>query len=184
MIAGRGTPDQAPARHVRLSATGGVCALIDMLVSSAVISSVSSRPARRGADFRHLGGRAADGENSTRWCIEPTARIVAQGARAGPGRKDHRISARRRHHACALYRRRGVDAVGLDWMMDRNSPAMQIQTRRPMQGNLDPLVLVAGGAALDRGIDAVLAAFAAGPSSSISATASCRRRRSSMSSGC
>ena len=33
----------------------------------------------------------------------------------------------------------------------------------PVQGNLDPLALLAGGAALDRGVDAVLAAFADGP---------------------
>ena len=33
----------------------------------------------------------------------------------------------------------------------------------PVQGNLDPLALLAGGAALDRAVDAVLAAFAGGP---------------------
>ena len=41
--------------------------------------------------------------------------------------------------------------------------AMQIQRRRPVQGNLDPLALRAGGAALDRSVDAILAAFAGGP---------------------
>ena len=38
-----------------------------------------------------------------------------------------------------------------------------VQKLRPVQGNLDPLVLRAGGAALDRSIDAVLEAFADGP---------------------
>ena len=33
----------------------------------------------------------------------------------------------------------------------------------PVQGNLDPLVLVAGGAALDRAVDEILAALADGP---------------------
>ena len=33
----------------------------------------------------------------------------------------------------------------------------------PVQGNLDPLALLAGGAALDRAVDAVLEAFAGGP---------------------
>jgi len=32
-----------------------------------------------------------------------------------------------------------------------------------VQGNLDPLVLLAGGAALDREVDAMLEAFAGGP---------------------
>ena len=39
----------------------------------------------------------------------------------------------------------------------------QIQWRMPVQGNLDPLVLVAGGAALDRAVDAVLEAFSERP---------------------
>jgi uroporphyrinogen decarboxylase len=39
----------------------------------------------------------------------------------------------------------------------------EIQRRRPVQGNLDPLALRAGGAALDQGVDAILAAFSDGP---------------------
>ena len=35
----------------------------------------------------------------------------------------------------------------------------QIQWRVPLQGNFDPLALLAGGAALDRGVDNILAAF-------------------------
>jgi uroporphyrinogen decarboxylase len=34
-----------------------------------------------------------------------------------------------------------------------------VQSRVPVQGNLDPLALLAGGTALDRNVDAVLAAF-------------------------
>ena len=56
-----------------------------------------------------------------------------------------------------------VDAVGLDWMVDLGFARERVQARRPVQGNLDPLVLLAGGAALDRSIDAVLEAFAGGP---------------------
>jgi len=37
-----------------------------------------------------------------------------------------------------------------------------VQSRVAVQGNLDPLVLITGGAALDRAIDNVLANFAAG----------------------
>ena len=46
-----------------------------------------------------------------------------------------------------------VDAVGLDWMIDRGFARDEIQRRRPVQGNLDPLALLAGGAALDRETD-------------------------------
>jgi uroporphyrinogen decarboxylase len=56
-----------------------------------------------------------------------------------------------------------VDAVGLDWMVDPAFARGAIQSRIPVQGNLDPLALLAGGAALDRSVDAVLEAFATGP---------------------
>ena len=56
-----------------------------------------------------------------------------------------------------------VDAVGLDWMMELGFARDQIQTGRPVQGNLDPLALLVGGATLDRSIDAILEALAAGP---------------------
>ena len=48
-------------------------------------------------------------------------------------------------------------------MIDRVFARDHIQSRLPVQGNLDPLVLVAGGAALDRAVDGVLEAFAGGP---------------------
>jgi uroporphyrinogen decarboxylase len=56
-----------------------------------------------------------------------------------------------------------IDAVGLDWMVELGFARDEIQRRRPVQGNLDPLALRAGGAALDQGVDAILAAFSDGP---------------------
>jgi uroporphyrinogen decarboxylase len=56
-----------------------------------------------------------------------------------------------------------VDAVGLDWMIDRDFARDDIQSRRPVQGNLDPIALLAGGAALDREVDAVMATFTGKP---------------------
>ena len=55
-----------------------------------------------------------------------------------------------------------VNAVGIDWSVDRGFVRERVQSRVPVQGNLDPLVLVAGGAALDRAIDAILEAFRGG----------------------
>ncbi len=42
-------------------------------------------------------------------------------------------------------------------------PAITSRRVRPVQGNLDPLALLVGGAALDRSIDAILEALARGP---------------------
>ena len=41
--------------------------------------------------------------------------------------------------------------------------ARDIQRKKPVQGNLDPLALRAGGIALDRSIDAIMAALSGGP---------------------
>ena len=62
-----------------------------------------------------------------------------------------------------MSRRFRVDAVGLDWMIDKTFARDRIQSRLPVQGNLDPLALLAGGVALDRAVDAVLAAFGERP---------------------
>ena len=53
--------------------------------------------------------------------------------------------------------------MGLDWTMELGFGRDEIQSRRPVQGNLDPLALLVGGAALDRSVDAILAAFSGGP---------------------
>jgi uroporphyrinogen decarboxylase len=56
----------------------------------------------------------------------------------------------------------GVDAVGLDWTAP-DPLALEIQKRVPIQGNLDPMRLVAGGKALEEGVDHILRTFDKGP---------------------
>ena len=59
--------------------------------------------------------------------------------------------------------RTGVNAIGLDWTFDRKAAREMLQPRVPLQGNIDPLALRAGGAALDREVDDVMATLAGGP---------------------
>jgi uroporphyrinogen decarboxylase len=102
-------------------------------------------------------------EEFARWCIEPTKRIVAQVRKAVPAA---RIIGFPRGAGTLLVDyvdKVPVDAVGLDWTIDPDFARERIQSRLPVQGNLDPLVLVAGGAALDRAVDTVLAGFADKP---------------------
>ena len=56
-----------------------------------------------------------------------------------------------------------VDAIGLDWTIDPIFAREQLQSRLPVQGNLDPFVLLVGGAALDQAIDSTLEAFSERP---------------------
>ena len=57
----------------------------------------------------------------------------------------------------------GVNAVSIDWAAEPSLIRERVQNKVAVQGNLDPLVLIAGGAALDRAVDDVLENYAKGP---------------------
>jgi uroporphyrinogen decarboxylase len=164
MVAGCGTSDQAPARLLAYRERETFAALIDVLVEASSKYLIGQFIA--GVDavqiFDTWAGVLA-GEDFDRWCIEPVRRIIANVRTHIPGA---RIIGFPRGAGTSLRRyvdQVPVDAVGLDWMIDRTFAREAIQSRRPVQGNLDPLVLLAGGSALDRAVDTVLEAFAAGP---------------------
>jgi uroporphyrinogen decarboxylase len=52
-----------------------------------------------------------------------------------------------------------VDAIGLDETVDPEWAAAALPRDLPVQGNLDPLALIAGGEALDKGVRRILSAF-------------------------
>ena len=56
----------------------------------------------------------------------------------------------------------GVDAVGVDETIDPHWAHGALPAGMPVQGNLDPLALIAGGRAVEEAVDAIRAAFAAG----------------------
>jgi uroporphyrinogen decarboxylase len=56
----------------------------------------------------------------------------------------------------------GVDAVSIDWAAEPKLIRERVQSQVAVQGNLDPLALIAGGSALDRAVDDVLANYADG----------------------
>jgi len=98
-----------------------------------------------------------------RWCIAPTRRIVADVRRAVPSAKVIGFPRGAGSNLVRYVEEIEIDAVGLDWTVDLGLARNEIQSRRPVQGNLDPLALRAGGAALDRSIAAILEALAPAP---------------------
>lgn len=61
-----------------------------------------------------------------------------------------------------LARESGANVIGLDWGMTPED-ALPVQAVRPVQGNLDPLALVAGGRALEDGVGRILGTLGQGP---------------------
>ena len=188
MVAGEGTPDQAPARLFAYRDPDSFARLIDRLVQASIDYLVGQLKA--GAEVVQIFDTWAGvlpPEQFERWCIAADAenrRLAC--ARRLPGAKIIGFPRGAGAMASALCRddRRRRRRARLD---DSTAilRATRIQTRVPVQGNVDPLALLAGGAALDREVDRCHdASRATARSSSISATASCRKRRSRMSSGC
>jgi uroporphyrinogen decarboxylase len=164
MIAGVGTADQAPARLMAYRDREIFGQLIEALVDASIDYLVAQFEA--GVDAVQIFDTWAGilpPEEFDAWCIEPMRKIVA-GVRGRVG--DARFIGFPRGAGTMLPRyaeQTRVDAVGLDWSIGRAFARNEVQSRVAVQGNLDPLALLAGGEALDRNIDAVLEAFTGRP---------------------
>jgi uroporphyrinogen decarboxylase len=164
MIAGCGTADQLPARLFAYRHPEAFRKLMEILIEASAGYLIEQFAA--GVDavqiFDTWAGVLPTDEFRS-WCIEPTARIVKVVREHVPGARiigfPRGAGTKLPHYLDAV----SVDAVGLDWMTELSFAREQIQPRRTIQGNLDPLALLAGGAALDRATDAILEAFGQGP---------------------
>jgi uroporphyrinogen decarboxylase len=164
MVAGCGTPDQAPARLFAYRDPEVFAQLIDILVEASVDYLAGQIEA--GVDAVQLFDTWASvlgPDEFARWCIAPAKRIVAGLRQRVPNAKIIGFPRGAGTLLRTYVESVDVDAVGLDWMIDRGFARDVIQRRRPVQGNLDPLALLAGGAALDCGVDAILESFGNGP---------------------
>src|SRR5260221_9791438 len=163
MVAGQGTPDQAPARLMAYRHPEAFTDIIDVLVENSIEYLLGQLGA--GADVLQIFDTWAGvlpPREFARWSIEPTRRIV-KGVRAKV--PDAKIIGFPRGAGALLpgyVEATGVDAVSIDWAAEPAFIRERVQSRVAVQGNLDPLALIAGGAALDRSIDEVLANFAQG----------------------
>ena len=163
MIAGHGTPDQAPARLFSYRHPDAFRKLLDILADWSAEYLI--RQVEAGADavqiFESWAG-VLDEASFAANCVAPVRRIVGKVRQAFP---DVPIIGFPRG-AGSLYdgyrAETGVTALGLDWSVPL-SQARVLQQQGAVQGNLDPMRLVAGGRALDEGVDAIVASLGDGP---------------------
>jgi uroporphyrinogen decarboxylase len=157
MAAGEGSKDQADARLLAYRDPMGFGALITRVTDMTIAYLAAQIEA--GADaimlFDSWSG-ALSPPQFERWVIRPTAAIVASlGGRVPIIGFPRGAGDKLGWYAQAT----GVTAVGLD---ETASPA-DLPKTLPVQGNLDPIALLAGGAALDRAIDETLERFEGRP---------------------
>jgi uroporphyrinogen decarboxylase len=159
MIAGKGTPDQAPARVLAYRDPAFMTALIDRLVeaSTTYLAAQVEAGAEAVQIFESFGGAlppALFGPLS----LDPIGRIVRGLKERRPEAKVIVFVRGGGPNLARLVDARIADAIALDWSMDLTAALPMIPRHVATQGNLDPLALMAGGAALDRSVEAVLAA--------------------------
>ena len=163
MIGGRGSSDQAAARLFALRHPEAFASLLDVLVETSIDYLVAQLEA--GADVVQLFESWAlnlDDAAFTSHVIEPNRRIVA-GVRARVPNAPIIGFPRGAAGNLARYAREtGVNALGLDYATPLDF-ARNLSPGLAVQGNLDPLRLVAGGAQMDERIDAIITAFADRP---------------------
>ena len=160
MIAGQGTSDQAPARIFAYERPTAFAKLVDRLVENSV--DYLEKQFEAGVDAVQLFDTWAGvlpPDEFARWCIEPAARIVNELRRRVPNARVIGFPRGAGHLLGEYVDRVPVNAVSIDWTADRKFIRERVQSRVAVQGNLDPLALLAGGDALDRAIDAIMADF-------------------------
>ncbi len=163
MVAGHGTVDQAPARLLAKCDPDLFQVLIDRIVDASVAYLIGQVQAGAGIlqIFDSWAG-VLDDEGFTRWCIAPTRRIIEAVRAAVPHVKVIGFPKGAGLRLAAYVRQTGVDGVSIDWTVPGAFARDHLQPLAAVQGNLDPLTLVAGAGALDAAVDGILETLSGG----------------------
>lgn len=163
MIAGHGTPDQAPARLFAYRHPQAFERLLSMLAEISAEYLIAQIDA--GADavqiFDSWAGVLGEKEFEA-YAVKPVARMIEIVRRQRPQAKIIAFAKGAGLNLKSYRQKTGADAIGLDWSVPL-SFAAELQKDGPVQGNLDPMRVVAGGRSLEDGIDAILEALGHGP---------------------
>ena len=164
MVAGRGSRDQAEARRLAYADPGAFGALIDAIAAMTVdyLSGQIAAGAEAVQLFDSWAGSLSP-EQFERWVIAPTARIVAAVGERHPDAPVIGFPKGAGARLPAYARETAVDALGLDETVDPAWAARALPEGLPLQGNLDPVALLAGGAALETGVGRILSSLAGRP---------------------
>lgn len=163
MIAGHGTPDQAPARLFAYREPEAFARLLDVLAVQSAEYLI--RQIDAGADavqiFDSWSG-VLDEASFEAFCVRPVAEIVRRVHSVHPHVPVIGFPKGAGTHYDSYRTKTGIQGLGLDWTVPLGA-ARELQRGGAVQGNLDPLRLVAGGKALADGVGAILETLGQGP---------------------
>ncbi|KQV09776.1 uroporphyrinogen decarboxylase [Devosia sp. Root413D1] len=163
MIGGRGSSDQTAARVFALTQPEAFAKLIDILVETSIDYLAAQLGA--GADVVQLFESWAlnlDEVAFRNWVIEPNRRIVEGLRKLVPGAPVIGFPRGAAGNLPAYAKATGVNVLGLDYATPLGFAA-ELPAGLGVQGNLDPLRLLAGGEQMDDRVRQIVAAFRGRP---------------------
>ena len=164
MVAGRGSKEQAEARCLAYADPGRFAEAIDAVAGMTIdyLSGQIEAGVEAVQLFDSWSGSLSPAQFE-RWVIAPTAAIVAALRRRHPDVPVIGFPKGAGGKLGAYARETGVDAIGIDETVDPAWAARELPERLPVQGNLDPLALIAGGKALEAAVRRIISAFEGRP---------------------
>jgi uroporphyrinogen decarboxylase len=164
MVAGQGSRDQSETRTFAYLDPSRFGQLIERIAGVTVDYLCGQIEA--GADCVQLFDSWAGSlspDQFERWVIAPTVRIVAAVKERHPQVPIIGFPKGAGGKLLAYARETGIDALGIDETVDPVWASRELPSGLPVQGNLDPLALLAGGETLGNAVRHILDAFADRP---------------------
>ncbi|HEY7991352.1 MAG TPA: uroporphyrinogen decarboxylase [Stellaceae bacterium] len=164
MVEGSGSRDFAAVKSFAFADPSGFGSLIDRLVDATAI--YLDGQIRAGAEviqlFDSWAGILPEAQ-FRQWVIAPTKKIVAALRRDHPSVPIIGFPRGAGLMFTAYFAETGVTALGLDQMVPLTIARTMLQPLGAVQGNLDPLLLVQGGPAMEQAANDILTALGHGP---------------------
>jgi uroporphyrinogen decarboxylase len=164
MVAGQGSKDQGEARRLAYGDPEAFQAIVDSI--SGLTVDYLSRQVESGVEavqlFDSWAGSLSPAQFE-RWVIAPTAALVAAFKARHPDTPVIGFPKGAGGKLGAYALETGVDAIGIDETVDPAWADSVLPAGMPVQGNLDPLALIAGGEALETAVARILSSLAGRP---------------------
>lgn len=164
MIAGRGTPDQAPAHKLREGDPETFDALMD-LITDATIEYLDMQ-VKAGAEVIKLFDSWAGslkGDAFDKYALAPAKKIIAELKMRHPDLPIIAFPREAGDKYIGFAKEVGADCLAIDTSVDATWAAQNLQTDGCVQGNLDPKLMVTGGEALQSETKRICEALKGGP---------------------
>ena len=164
MIEGGGSQDFQKVKNWAKEDPISFQKLIDILVEAT--SHYLIKQIEAGAEVLQLFDSWAGilkGEDFNRWSVSPTKQIIDKIKAQYPHTPIIGFPREAGQNAIFYAENTGIQAIGMDYSMEPAWAKNNLQNLLPVQGNLDPQILLQGGAALEKQANKILETFSSKP---------------------